>query len=153
MVPRLLTLTRVLIALPITVFGVKQLLNPTFAPGIPQENEAVLITMPGWMPVHTFWAYVSGLVFVVSGIAILNKRYARRAANVLGLSVLLLIVLVYIPLTVSKATDIANGLNYLAIHFALAGAAFLLAEALPTDAVDESRSAAEANRPVLRRAG
>jgi len=74
------------------------------------------------------------------------------AASVLGLTVLALMVLVYIPLTLSKASDIANGLNYLAIHFALAGAAFLLALALPAGVEEEGSLLAEDQQPMLNRA-
>jgi hypothetical protein len=38
---------------------------------------------------------------------------------------------VYLPLTIAKASDVANGLNYLAIHFALAGSVLMLARSLP----------------------
>jgi len=43
---------------------------------------------------------------------------------------------VYLPLTVARASDIANGLNYLAIHFALAGAVLFLARSLPAPDAD-----------------
>ena len=50
--PKLIAVTRFLIAIPIAVFGVDQILNPTFAPGIPQDNAELLITMPAWIPAH-----------------------------------------------------------------------------------------------------
>lgn len=151
--PRLLTCTRFLVSIPITIFGIDHFLNPAFAPGIPQENQAVFVTMPAWIPVHTLWAYATGVIFVACGLAMMSRRHARMAAGILGVTVLALIVLVYIPLTVSKASDIANGLNYLAIHFALAGAAFLLAVALPAWPAEESSQIAEDQQPILNRAG
>jgi uncharacterized membrane protein len=125
-----IVVARFLIAISIAVFGIDQYLNPTFAPGIPQEGP-VFVAMPAWIPGHVFWAYLTGTIFVVCAIGLTTRRYARSAATVLGLTVLALAVFIYLPITISKASDIANGLNYLAIHSALAGAALLLACSLP----------------------
>jgi uncharacterized membrane protein len=127
---RLIVAARFLIAISIAVFGIDEYLNPTFVPGIPQEGPA-FITMPDWIPGHMFWAYLTGTIFLVCALGLATRRYARTAATFLGLTVLALALLVYLPITLAKASDIANGLNYLAIHFALAGAAFLLARSLP----------------------
>lgn len=153
MAPPLVTVARFLIAIAITVFGVDHFLNPTFAPGIPQENQAVFVTMPPWVPAHTFWAYVTGVIFIVCGLGMMSKQHARFAASVVGLTILVLIFVVYIPLTLSRASNIANGLNYLAIHFALAGTAFLLAEALPATASEPTTETAEGKHAMLKRAG
>src|SRR5580692_4887342 len=128
--PIWIVVARFLIAISIVVFGIDQYLNPTFAAGIPQEGP-VFVTMPDWIPGHVFWAYLSGTIFVVCAIGLTTRRYARSAATVLGVTVLALALFIYLPITVAKASDIASGLNYLAIHFALAGAALLLARSLP----------------------
>ena len=62
---------------------------------------------------------------------------------------LVLILFVYIPQTIAKASDIVTGLNYLSIHFALAGAAFFLAEAMPR-AISEPAAVPEAMRSSAR---
>jgi uncharacterized membrane protein len=129
---RLIAVACFLLAIPIGVFGICHFLDPTFAPGIPRENPTLTISMPSWLPAHVAWAYLTGAVFVVSAIALMIRRYAGTAALAIGATNLVLIVLVYTPLTISKATDIAGGLNYLAIHFALAGSALMLASALPS---------------------
>src|ERR1700722_15369948 len=128
--PILTVVARFFIAISIAVFGIDQYLNPTFAAGIPQEGP-VFITMPDWIPGHVFWAYLTGTIFVVCAIGLTTRRYARSAATVLGVAVLALALFIYLPITIAKAPDIANGLNYLAIHLALAGAALLLAGSLP----------------------
>lgn len=127
---KLIVGARFLLAISIGVFGIDQYLNPAFAPGIPQEG-AYFVTMPAWIPGHAFWAYVTGTIFVVCAVGLVTRKHARAAATVLGLTVLVLVLVVYLPLTIAKASDIANGLNYLAIHFALAGAVLLLAGSLP----------------------
>lgn len=125
-----IVVARYLIAISIAVFGIDQYLNPTFAAGIPQEGP-VFVTMPGWIPGHVLWAYLTGTIFVVCAIGLTTRKYARSAATVLGVTVLALALFIYLPITIAKASDIANGLNYLAIHLALAGAALLLARSLP----------------------
>jgi uncharacterized membrane protein len=127
---KLIVAARFLIAISIGVFGIDHYLYPTFAPGIPQEG-AVFVTMPAWIPGHMLWAYATGMIFVVCAVGLMTRKHARSAATVLGLVVLVLALFVYVPLTVAKASDIANGLNYLAIHFALAGAVLLLAGSSP----------------------
>jgi uncharacterized membrane protein len=121
-----------LMAIPIGVFGVEHFLNPHFAPGIPQDDPRLTIPMPSWLPAHSFWIYLTGSIFVLSAIALITLRYARPAALLIGATVLLMVALVYIPVTIARAGDVNNGLNYLCIHFALAGAALMLASALPS---------------------
>jgi uncharacterized membrane protein len=146
---KLIVIARFLIAISIGVFGIDHYLYPTFAPGIPQEG-ALFVTMPAWIPAHVFWAYLVGTIFIICAVGLTTRKHARSAAAVLGLTVLILVVFVYLPLTVAKASDIANGLNYLAIHFALAGTALFLAGSLP--AVDAGYGAvAEVEESSLRR--
>src|SRR5208282_3008017 len=128
--PILIVVARFLIAISIAVFGIDQYLNPTFAPGIPQEGPA-FIAMPAWIPGHVFWAYLTGAIFVLCAIGLTTRKHSLSAATFLGVTVLALALFVYLPITVAKPLDIANGLNYLAIHLALAGAALLLASSLP----------------------
>jgi uncharacterized membrane protein len=133
---RLVAVAYFLFAIPIGIFGVEHFLNPNFAPGIPQDDPALKIPMPSWLPAHVLWIYLTGTIFVLSAIALVTRRYARTGSVLIGATVLVIIALVYIPLTIARAADVDGGLNYLCIHFALAGSALMLAGALP------SRSAA-----------
>ncbi|HKV76980.1 MAG TPA: hypothetical protein VJP02_02500 [Candidatus Sulfotelmatobacter sp.] len=146
---KLIVVARLLIAISIGVFGIDHFLYPTFAPGIPQEGPT-FVTMPSWIPGHALWAYLTGTIFVACAGGLATRKYARFAATVLGSTVLVLALFVYLPLTIAKASDVANGLNYLAIHFALAGSVLLLAGSLP--AVDaEYADAYEVERSSFRR--
>lgn len=127
----MLTTARFVIAITVTVFGFEHFLYPNVAPGIPQESPTVAIAIPSWIPGHAFWAYVTGAILIACGVSLLANRQARLAATVLRLTLLVLTLFVYVPLTIAKPSDIGNGLNYVAIHSALAGAALLLAGALP----------------------
>jgi len=144
------TMARFIIGITIAVFGIDHFLNPVAAPGIPQQNSAFVITMPHWIPAHALWSYTTGAIFIACAFGLLAAKRARLAATVFGTTVLVLALFVYLPITLAKPSDIANGLNYLAIHFALAGAAFFLAGALPKDVPDEV-SVPERAEPSLRR--
>ena len=144
---RLVAVACFLMAIPIGVFGIDHFLNPNFAPGIPRDDTALTIPMPSWLPTHVLWIYLTGSIFVLSAIALITRRYARPAAILIGATVLVVTALVYIPLTIARAADVNNGLNYLSIHFALAGSVLMLACALP------SRSAALAAAPEIEPAG
>jgi uncharacterized membrane protein len=122
---------RFVIGIAITDFGIQHLLMPNFAPGFPEEGPGVMVTMPSWIPGHAFWGYLTGAIMIACGVALLVNWRARFAAKVLAAMVVAAIVFVYVPLTIKNASNIAAGLNYLAIHFALAGDALLLAGALP----------------------
>jgi hypothetical protein len=146
---KLIVAARLLIAITIGVFGIDHYLYPTFAPGIPQEGPT-FVTMPSWIPGHVLWAYLTGTIFVACAVGLATRKYARSAATVLGSTVLVLALFVYLPLTIAKASDVANGLNYLAIHFALAGSVLLLAGSLPA-AHGEYADAAEVEVSSFRR--
>jgi uncharacterized membrane protein YphA (DoxX/SURF4 family) len=140
LVTRFQTFARFLVAIPIAVFGIDQFMNPAFAPGIPQESSTFFFTLPDWFPAHVFWTFLSGMVFLVCSLGMFSRKYAHSAARFLGGTLLLLTVLIYLPLTVSRASDVANGLNYLAIHLALAGSALFLAASFPAPSPLTERS-------------
>jgi uncharacterized membrane protein len=78
--------------------------------------------VPSWIPGHVFWAYLTAAIFLGCALGLLSRKYARFAATLLGITVLARVLFAYLPLTITKASEVANGLNYLAIHFTLAGA-------------------------------
>lgn len=140
LLPRVTSVTRFLFAFPIAIFGIEQFLNPALAPGYPQ-NPAVVITLPAWIPVHAFWSYATGLIFIACALGLTTKPYARIAAKTFGVTVLALILVAYIPRTIAQASSVQLGLNYLAIYCALSGAAFMLAGGLPQRTVEAARVA------------
>lgn len=127
-----IAITRFLLAVPIGIFGFQHLWNPALAPGIPSEAPFILARLHALVPVHAALSYLTGAVFICCAVALTIKRYARAAAKALAVTMLLIAAIVYVPLTIVNAADVASGLNYLAISFALAGSALMLAEALTT---------------------
>jgi hypothetical protein len=116
------TLARFLIAIPIAFMGVQQCLHPELAPGVP-----LVKSTPLWVPAHAFWGYLIGAIYVLIAVGLLLNQQVRRAATWLGLLILLLVVLLYLPIVIANPADIANGLNYLADTLLLCGAVLALA--------------------------
>jgi uncharacterized membrane protein len=75
---------RVLFAVSIAALGLQQLIYGDFLAGP--------FIAPAWLPARALWAYVSGAVFVVSGVGLLVKHRARYAAIALSALLVLLIV-------------------------------------------------------------
>jgi uncharacterized membrane protein len=116
------TMARFLIAICIAFMGVQQCLHPELAPGVP-----LLMTTPRWVPAHSFWGYVIGVIYIVIAIILLINKQVRPAAAWLGLIVLLLVLFLYLPIVIANPVDIGNGLNYFADTLLLSGAALALA--------------------------
>lgn len=129
-------LVRYALAVPAMVFGVEHFLHPELVPVVPLRQ-----VMPSWIPAHWFLAYVSGAVLVACGLSMILHWRARLAATSLGIYVFVVVLLVYLPITIAKITDLGNGLNYLADTLAFGGSALLLAAALPSTDHSEVPSA------------
>jgi uncharacterized membrane protein len=123
-------IARLVIGVVIVDYGIQQFLFPGYAPGIPQQGPEIIV-MPSWIPAHALWAYVSGAIFLLCGIALLLNWRPRLVAEVLAATVLVEVALIYAPATIKTPANIDIGLNYIAIHFMLAGTALFLARALP----------------------
>jgi uncharacterized membrane protein len=124
----LVTLARYTIAVTAIFFGLEHFLHPEHAPGVPLEK----IT-PTWIPLRLFWAYLAGIILLVAGACLLLNKKSRFAATYLGLTILLIVLVIYLPILISIPSDIGNGLNYFADTLLFAGTILLLADALPKE--------------------
>lgn len=128
----LTTIARFCIAIPILFFAVEHFLHPEFAPGVPLAK-----VTPLWIPLRAAWGYLTGSVLLVSGICLLIRMQARMAAILLGVTMTLLVVFIYMPIWASatQPSEMTEGMNYAADTLLFAGAALLLAAALPRESI------------------
>ena len=98
------------------------------APGVPLEK-----LTPAWMPWPHVLATITALFLLAAGVAILIDRYARTAMAWLGLWMVVLTVVLYLPifLTASGGMALIEGINYIFDTMLFAGTILLLASALP----------------------
>lgn len=124
---RLVTLGSLLVALPLLVFAITHLVYPGVAPGVPLKKMT-----PAWIPAPALWGYLTGAIELVAAGALLSGRRAREASAWLGLWLVLLTALLYVPIMAAAAqADLLEGINYVLDTLLYAGVVLLLASALP----------------------
>ncbi len=120
------TIARYFVALPVLYFSFEQFLHGDYVPGIPLNR-----LTPTYIFGHAIWTYVAAAVYAVAGIMLLIGKRTRAAATWLGLTVLFVELVVYVPIAVVGRASLQNGLNYMADTLMFCGAVLLLAGAMP----------------------
>jgi uncharacterized membrane protein YphA (DoxX/SURF4 family) len=132
-VPRSKILTvigRLAMAIAFLFFAVMHILHPQNAPGVPLAK-----LTPAWMPWPHVLATVTALFLLAAAVAIVISRYARTATACLGLWMVYLTLIVYVPifLQASGGLELIEGVNYIFDTLLFAGTILLLASALPEE--------------------
>ena len=90
---------------------------------------------PSWVPIPGLWAYFAGAILLAAGIGLFLNKQSRIAAASISALMTALTLFLYLPsLILAHGTEEINeGINYVADTLLYAGAALLLASALPRD--------------------
>src|SRR6185437_5682475 len=120
------TIARYFVAIPVLFFSLEQFMHGDHVPGIPLEP-----VTPAWIYGHVIWTYLAAAVYAVAGTLLLVGKKTRAAATWLGLAVLFVELVVYVPIGVVERASLDKGLNYVADTLMFCGAVLLLAGAMP----------------------
>jgi len=125
----LATIARSLVAIPVLFFSSEQFANGNYVPAIPLNR-----LTPQWIYGHAVWTYLAALVYAVAGTLLLIGKKTRLAAAWLGLTVLFVELVVYVPIGIVDRASLGSGLNFVADTLMFSGAVLLLAGAMPRQA-------------------
>lgn len=137
------TFGRIFFSIAVVAFGLLQLVMASFVRLVPP--------LPEWVPSHSSWARLTGVVLVVAGLALLGKgRMARWAAAVLGVMIFLDFLFLHLPLA---ATNPGAGFMWTnpAKALAMLGGIIFLAATLPVEDADRSSARSSAIGRLFRR--
>ena len=124
----LATIARYFVAVPVLFFSFEQFLHGDHVPGIPLEP-----LTPTWLFGHAIWTYLAAVVYAVAGILLMIGKKTRAAATWLGVTVLFVVLVVYVPIGIVERASLEKGLNYLADTLMFCGAVLMLARAMPRE--------------------
>lgn len=114
------------LAIPILFYGFEQLLHGNFVSGVPLK----LLTPAGLFG-HAVWTYLAAVIYLIVACMLVANQRARTAVTCLGLTVLFLVLVVYVPMLAAQPASL-NRFNFMADTLMFAGAVFLLAGSLAT---------------------
>jgi uncharacterized membrane protein YphA (DoxX/SURF4 family)/uncharacterized membrane protein len=123
------TIARYFLAVPVLFYSFEQFMHGNHVPGVPLEP-----LTPRYVFGHAIWTYLAAAVYAVAGILLLVGWKTRTAAAWVGLAVLFVVLVVYLPIGVVERASIDKGLNYVFDTLMYGGAVLLLAGAMPLDA-------------------
>ena len=123
----LATIARYFIAIPVLFYSFEQFMHADHVPAVPLER-----LTPQWIFGHAIWTYLAAVVYAFGGILLLVGKKTRAAATWIGLTVLFVELVVYVPIAVVERANL-EGLNYMADTLMYCGAILLLAGAMPRE--------------------
>jgi uncharacterized membrane protein YphA (DoxX/SURF4 family) len=112
---------RFFVGIPTIFYGVEHLLHPEYVPGIPLQK-----LTPEWIPGRIVLSYFVGVILITAGVCLVVNRKARTAATALGLTILLTVLWIYLPMLIAAPKDVV-ALNFFFDTLLFCGAILLLA--------------------------
>jgi uncharacterized membrane protein len=118
----LAAIPRFFVGIPSLFYGLEHLLHPEFVPGVPLQK-----LTPDWIPGRIPLSYFVGVVLILAGVCLLLNIKTRLAAIALGLTILLTVLWIYLPMLVAAPKDV-GALNFFFDTLLFSGTILLLAE-------------------------
>jgi uncharacterized membrane protein len=125
---------RLFVGLPSLFYGVEHLLHPEYVPGVPLQK-----LTPEWIPGRIFLSYFVGVILILAGVCLLMNKKARTAATALGLTILLTVLWIYLPMLLAAPADLV-ALNFFFDTLLFCGAILLLADSIDKESAATSSS-------------
>src|SRR5262249_57152228 len=104
---KMATIARYFVGIPVVVYGVEQFLHGHYVPGVPLNR-----LTPDYVPLRVFWTYLAAVVYVIAGAFLVLGKRTRMAATWIGATVLLVVLVVYVPIAVVERASIDTGFNF-----------------------------------------
>jgi len=128
----LISFGRIVIGIAAIFFAVEFFLHPQSAPGFPLEEMT-----PSWVPFPRVWGYLTGSILLAAGVGLALNKKSRIAATSIGALMTVLTLFLYLPIWIlargGTTPEIMEAINYVFDTLIYAGAALVLASALPPD--------------------
>src|SRR4029079_2683044 len=97
--------------------------QPMHTPGVPLKK-----IMPVWLPAPALWGYATGVLEFIGGGFLLLNRQTREVAGALGLVLVAIVLVVYVPFVgvAVEGGDKLEALNYVWDTLLFAGTVLLV---------------------------
>ncbi|HKV63889.1 MAG TPA: DoxX family membrane protein, partial [Candidatus Acidoferrum sp.] len=125
----LATVARYFVGIPVLFYSLEQFMHGDHVAGVPLEP-----LTPQYVFGHAIWTYLAAVVYLIGGILLVVGKKTRAAATWLGLTVLFVVLVVYVPIGVVERASLDNGLNYVFDTLMFCGTVLLLAGAMRREA-------------------
>jgi uncharacterized membrane protein len=120
----LAAIPRFFVGVPSIFYGVEHFLHPEYVPAIPLQK-----LTPEWIPGRILLSYFVGVILILAGVCLVVNKKARMAATVLGLTILLTVLWIYLPMLLAAPKDVV-ALNFFFDTLLFCGTILLLANAM-----------------------
>src|SRR5207237_2585857 len=97
----LVPIPRFFVGIPSLFYGVEHLLHLEYVPGIPLQKLTA-----EWIHGRIFLSYFVGVILILAGVCLLVNKKTRIAATSLGLTILLMVLWIYLPMLLRAPADL-----------------------------------------------
>ena len=127
----LAVIPRFFVGIPAVFYGVEHLRHPEYVPGVPLQK-----LTPDWIPGRIFLSYFVGVILLLAGVCLVVNKKTRLATIALGLTILLTVLWIYLPMLLASPTDVV-ALNFFFDTLLFCGTILLVANLVATKKIPD----------------